>query len=106
MTGAAADERAVLARLSRLDRFLPLWIALAMAGGLVLGSLVPGLNDALEEMQVGTVSLPIAIGLLLMMYPVLAKVRYEDLGHMSDDGVSNWRFFGASLFRSPGSSAR
>jgi arsenite transporter len=94
------DEEAVLSRLSRLDRFLPLWIALAMAVGLVLGSLIPSLNDGLEKLQVGTVSLPIAIGLLLMMYPVLAKVRYEDLGRMSDDGVSNWRFFGTSLFLS------
>jgi ACR3 family arsenite transporter len=92
----AADE-AVLGRLSRLDRFLPLWIGLAMAGGLVLGTLLPGLNDQLDRLQVGTVSLPIAVGLLLMMYPVLAKVRYEDIGRMSDDGVGNWRFFGTSL---------
>jgi ACR3 family arsenite transporter len=94
------EEQAVLGRLSRLDRFLPLWIGLAMVGGLVLGALVPGLNDQLERLQVGTVSLPIAAGLLLMMYPVLAKVRYEDLGRMSDDGVGNWRFFGTSLFLS------
>jgi arsenite transporter len=100
VTTAREDEHAVLARLSRLDRYLPLWIALAMAGGLVLGSLIPSLNDGLEKLQVGTVSLPIAIGLLLMMYPVLAKVRYEDLGRMSDDGVSNWRFFGTSLLLS------
>jgi len=99
-TEVAADERAVLTRLSRLDRFLPLWIALAMGAGLVLGSLVPSLNDWLGKLQVGTVSLPIAAGLLLMMYPVLAKVRYEDLGRMSDDGVSNGRFFGGSLFLS------
>ena len=71
-----------------------------MAGGLVLGTLVPNLNDGLERLQIGTVSLPIAIGLLLMMYPVLAKVRYEDMGHLSDDGVSNGRFFGVSLFLS------
>jgi ACR3 family arsenite transporter len=100
MTDATADERAVLTRLSRLDRYLPLWIALAMAGGLLLGTLVPSLNDGLERLQIGTVSLPIALGLLVMMYPVLAKVRYEDLGRMSDDGVSNGRFFGVSLFLS------
>jgi ACR3 family arsenite transporter len=94
------EHDAVVARLSTLDRFLPLWIALAMAGGLLLGTLVPSLNDRLEELQIGTVSLPIAIGLLVMMYPVLAKVRYEDIGRMSDDGVGNGRFFGTSLFLS------
>jgi ACR3 family arsenite transporter len=98
-SGSEGDG-AVLTRLSRLDRYLPLWIALAMAGGLVLGTLVPSLNDGLETLQVGTVSLPIALGLLVMMYPVLAKVRYEDLGRMSDDGVGNGRFFGVSLFLS------
>jgi ACR3 family arsenite transporter len=94
------EEDAVLARLSRLDRFLPLWIALAMAAGLGLGSLVPGLNDGLDRLRVGTVSLPIAAGLLLMMYPVLAKVRYEDLGRRRNDGVGDRRFFGVSLFLS------
>ena len=97
---AGAGEEAVLARLSRLDRFLPLWIALAMLGGLGLGALAPGLNDQLDRLQVGTVSLPIAAGLLLMMYPVLAKVRYEDIGRMSHDGVGNGRFFGTSLLLS------
>jgi ACR3 family arsenite transporter len=90
----------VLGKLSTLDRFLPLWIGLAMAAGLGLGALLPSLNDWLDKLQVGTVSLPIAAGLLLMMYPVLAKVRYEDLGRMSHDGVSDRRFFGVSLFLS------
>jgi ACR3 family arsenite transporter len=71
-----------------------------MAAGLGIGSLIPSLDDGLDRMRVGTVSLPIALGLLLMMYPVLTKVRYEDLGHMSRDGVSNRRFFGLSLFLS------
>ncbi len=92
----AGAGTAVIGRLSTLDRFLPLWIALAMAGGLALGSAVPGLNGFLDELKVGTVSLPIAVGLLLMMYPVLAKVRYEDMGRMRGDG----RMFGVALFLS------
>ncbi|HEY4975960.1 MAG TPA: ACR3 family arsenite efflux transporter [Gaiellaceae bacterium] len=96
----ATGESTVLAKLSTLDRFLPLWIALAMGAGLGLGALLPSLNDWLDKLQIGTVSLPIAAGLLLMMYPVLAKVRYEDLGRMSHDGVSDRRFFGVSLFLS------
>ena len=98
-SGLPADA-AVLKKLSTLDRFLPLWIGLAMAGGLGLGRLIPSLNDGLDELRVGTVSLPIALGLLLMMYPVLAKVRYEELGHEKHDGVSDRRFFGVSLFLS------
>jgi arsenite transporter len=95
-TAAHPAETAVIGRLSKLDRLLPLWIALAMAGGLTFGSLVPGLNDFLDKLKVGTVSLPIALGLLLMMYPVLTKVRYEDMGRMRGDG----RMFGVSLFLS------
>jgi arsenite transporter len=92
----AALAEPVVRRLSTLDRFLPLWIALAMAGGLALGSLTPGLNGFLDELKIGTVSLPIALGLLLMMYPVLARVRYEEIGRMRGDG----RMFGISLFLS------
>ena len=95
-----SGDAAVLKRLSTLDRFLPVWIALAMGVGLGLGSLVPSLNDGLDKLRIGTISLPIAAGLLVMMYPVLAKVRYEDIGRMSHDGVSNRRFFGVSLFLS------
>ncbi|MGH2933813.1 MAG: ACR3 family arsenite efflux transporter [Gaiellaceae bacterium] len=94
------EQAAVLAKLSTLDRFLPLWIGLAMAAGLGFGRLVPSLNDGLQKLQVGTVSLPIALGLLLMMYPVLAKVRYEEIGSPRRDGVSNRLFFGVSLFLS------
>jgi ACR3 family arsenite transporter len=68
-----------------LDRLLPLWILLAMASGLLLGRLVPGIQAALTAVQVDHTSLPIAIGLLLMMYPVLAKVRYGELGHAARD---------------------
>ena len=95
--GLPVDDTAVLKRLSTLDRFLPLWIGLAMAAGLGLGRLIPSLNDGLNKLQVGTVSLPIAAGLLLMMYPVLARVRYEEIGRRRHDGVSNAAFFGTSL---------
>jgi ACR3 family arsenite transporter len=75
----------VIAQLSRLDRFLPVWILAAMGLGLLLGRSLPGLDDALDAVQVGSVSLPIALGLLLMMYPVLAKVRYTELGAVTGD---------------------
>ena len=88
-----AAETEILTRLSRLDRFLPLWIGLAMAAGIGLGALLPQLDDWLDELRIGTVSLPIALGLLLMMYPVLAKVRYEELGQLRTERS----LFGASL---------
>ncbi|MER7500628.1 ACR3 family arsenite efflux transporter [Nonomuraea pusilla] len=75
----------VIGALSVLDRFLPGWILAAMAAGLLLGRTVPGLDAALDAVKVGEISLPIALGLLLMMYPVLARVRYDRLGTVTGD---------------------
>nr|WP_268894159.1 ACR3 family arsenite efflux transporter [Streptomyces sp. 1-11] len=82
---AAAPGSNVAARLSFTDRYLAVWILAAMAAGLGLGRLVPGLGDALARVTVAGVSLPIALGLLVMMYPVLAKVRYDRLGTVTRD---------------------
>ncbi|MCX2971665.1 MULTISPECIES: ACR3 family arsenite efflux transporter [Streptomyces] len=96
---------AVVARLSTLDRFLAVWILLAMALGLGLGRLVPGMGDALAALEVGGISLPIALGLLVMMYPVLAKVRYDKLDAVTGDKrlmvsslVVNWLVGPAVMF--------
>ena len=85
MTTALAADVPILKRLSTLDRFLPLWIFAAMALGLVLGRRYPDLGAALDRVQLAGVSVPIAIGLLWMMYPVLAKVRYEAIGKHAGD---------------------
>ncbi|MEE6272395.1 ACR3 family arsenite efflux transporter [Georgenia wangjunii] len=88
-----------------LDRFLPVWIIAAMGLGLVLGRVVPGLAEALDAVQVGGVSVPIAIGLLVMMYPVLAKVRYDETRRVTGDRkllisslVLNWLVGPAVMF--------
>ncbi|MFZ0217876.1 MAG: ACR3 family arsenite efflux transporter [Candidatus Dormiibacterota bacterium] len=102
---AAVADATVLRRLSTLDRLLPLWILLAMAVGLGIGRVIPGLSGALNAVQVGSVSLPIALGLLLMMYPVLARVRYGELGGITADRrllvsslVLNWGIGPALMF--------
>ena len=82
---AVSAPDAVSARLSALDRLLPVWIGTAMAAGLLLGRLVPGLGSALSALAIQGISLPIAIGLLVMMYPVLAKVRYDRLDEVTAD---------------------
>jgi ACR3 family arsenite transporter len=84
-SGPALDTSSVVKRLSKLDRFLPLWIFAAMATGIALGRAFPSLGVALDRVQLAGVSVPIGIGLLWMMYPVLAKVRYESIGaHLAD----------------------
>ena len=107
MTESVRDkvEHPVIERLSTLDRFLPVWIIAAMALGLILGRTVDGLTGALDAVKVGSVSVPIAIGLLVMMYPVLAKVRYSETDRVTADRplliaslVLNWVFGPALMF--------
>ncbi|MFD5083913.1 ACR3 family arsenite efflux transporter [Kitasatospora sp. NPDC058201] len=101
----STDRLSVAAELSFLDRYLAVWILAAMAAGIGLGRLVPGLNGALAKVEIGGISLPIAAGLLVMMYPVLAKVRYDRLDAVTGDRrlmtsslVINWIVGPAVMF--------
>ncbi|AOD24847.1 arsenical-resistance protein (plasmid) [Rhodococcus sp. p52] len=99
------ENRSVAGKMSTLDRFLAVWIGIAMVVGLLLGRMIPGLGDALSVLEIDNISLPIALGLLIMMYPVLAKVRYDRLDTVTGDRkllisslILNWVLGPALMF--------
>ncbi|MCA1822575.1 MAG: ACR3 family arsenite efflux transporter [Candidatus Dormibacteria bacterium] len=105
MTTTDTTSSAVVAKLSMLDRFLPVWIAAAMVAGLLAGRWIPGLEGTLNAVAIDGISLPIALGLLVMMYPVLAKVRYDRLDTVTRDRrllipslILNWLIGPALMF--------
>ena len=104
-TAARSAPTGVAGEMSFLDRWLPVWILLAMVTGLLLGRLISGIGPVLEAVSIAGVSLPIALGLLVMMYPVLAKVRYDETRRISADRrlmitslVLNWIIGPALMF--------
>ncbi|WP_333618833.1 ACR3 family arsenite efflux transporter [Dietzia sp.] len=104
-TTTARAVAPVAKKMSFLDRYLAAWILVAMAAGLLLGRFVPGLDAALDSVKIGGISVPIAIGLLVMMYPVLAKVRYDETRRVTGDRklltlslILNWILGPAFMF--------
>lgn len=105
MTADTTTQQTTPARLSTLDKWLPAWIGLAMIAGLLLGRLIPGVSELLSHLEVGGISVPIALGLLVMMYPVLAKVRYDKVADVTGDKkllisslILNWLVGPAVMF--------
>lgn len=105
MTADTTTQQTTPARLSTLDKWLPAWIGLAMIAGLLLGRLIPGVSELLSHLEVGDISVPIALGLLVMMYPVLAKVRYDKVADVTGDKkllisslILNWLVGPAVMF--------
>ena len=104
-TTTARAVAPVAKKMSFLDRYLAAWILVAMAAGLLLGRFVPGLDAALDSVKIGGISVPIAVGLLVMMYPVLAKVRYDETHRVTGDRklltlslILNWVLGPAFMF--------